>query len=72
VVPELLQREVQPQILADKALRYLTDAEARTQVQDEFARLHDRLGPGEGAQRAAACVAACLAEIEATDAAVAG
>jgi lipid-A-disaccharide synthase len=71
VVPEFLQREVQPQILAATALRYLTDAESRAQVQDEFARLHDRLGPGDGAQRAAACVAACLAETEATDAAVA-
>jgi len=72
VVPELTQGEVQPQTLAAIALRYLTDAEIRAEVQHEFARLHDRLGPGDGAQRAAACVAACLAEIEAADASVAG
>jgi len=67
-----VQGEVQPQILAATALRYLTDAEARAEVQREFARLHDKLGPGDGARRAAARVAACLAEIEAADAPVAG
>jgi lipid-A-disaccharide synthase len=72
VVPELVQDEVQPRILATTALRYLTDAQVRAEVQHEFARLHDKLGPGDGAQRAAACVAACLAEIEAADAPVAG
>jgi lipid A disaccharide synthetase len=72
VVPELVQDEVQPRILATTALRYLTEAQVRAEVQHEFARLHDKLGPGDGAQRAAACVAACLAEIEAADAPVAG
>jgi lipid-A-disaccharide synthase len=72
VVPELVQGEVQPQTLAATALRYLTHAEVRAQVQHEFARLHDILGPGDGAQRAAARVAACLAEIEAADAPVPG
>ncbi|ETX08693.1 lipid-A-disaccharide synthase [Candidatus Entotheonella palauensis] len=72
VVPELLQNDVEPQTLAAAALRYLTDAEARAAVQHEFARLHDKMGPGDGAQRAAACVAACLAEIEAENAVVPG
>jgi lipid-A-disaccharide synthase len=71
LVPELVQDDVQPPSLATLALRYLTDAEVRAEVQREFARLHDRLGPGDGAQRAAACVAACLAESEAADASVA-
>ncbi len=72
VAPELVQGEVQPQTLAATALRYLIDAEARAEVQHEFDRLHDKLGPGDGAQRAAACVAAYLAEIEAADASVPG
>jgi lipid-A-disaccharide synthase len=72
VVPELVQDEVQPQTLAALALRYLTDAEVRAELQHEFARLHDRMAPGHGAQRAAACVAACLAQIEAANAPVPG
>jgi len=72
VVPELVQDEVQPQTLAALALRYLADAEVRAELQREFARLHDRMSPGHGAQRAAACVAACLAQIEAANALVPG
>lgn len=72
VVPELVQGDVQPPYLAALALRYLTDTAVRAEVLREFARLHDRLGPGDGAQRAAACVAACLAEIEAANASVSG
>lgn len=70
IVPELVQRDVQPRALASLALRYLNDAAVRADVQDAFTRLHDRLGPGNGADRAAACVAQCLAEIEAADASV--
>ncbi len=70
IVPELVQRDVQPHALASTALRYLNDAAARADVQAEFARLHDRLGSGHGADRAAACVAQCLAEVEAADASV--
>ncbi len=72
VVPELVQDEVQPQTLAACALRYLLDAEARAEVQRELARLRDKMAPGDGAQRAAACVAACLAQIEAADVPVTG
>lgn len=72
VVPELVQEEVQPQTLAALALRYLTDAEAGAEVRHEFARLHHKMAPGHGARRAAACVAACLAQLEAADAPVPG
>ena len=72
VVPELVQEEVQPQTLAALALRYLTDAEVRAEVQREFARLRDKMAPGDGARRAAACVVACLAAIEAANAPVSG
>ncbi len=67
IVPELLQDDVQPKTLAALAVRYLTDTEARAEVQRELARLHDKMALGDGAQRAAACVAACLAEIESDD-----
>jgi len=67
VAPELLQGDVQPQALAAAALRYLTDSDVRAKAQCELAQLHDKLGPGGGAQRAAACVAACLVASEAAD-----
>ena len=66
VAPELLQGELQPQALAATALRYVTDAKARDEAQREFAQLRDRLGPGGGALRAAACVAARLEAIDAS------
>jgi len=66
VAPELLQGDLQPQALAATALRYVTDAGARTEAQREFAQLRDRLGPGGGAERAAACVAAHLEAIDAS------
>lgn len=72
VVPELVQEQVQPQTLAELALRYLLNAEARADVKRELARLHDKMSPGDGAQRAAACVAACLARVEAADVSVTG
>ncbi len=71
IVPELVQRDVQPHALASLALRYLNDAAVRADVQNEFARLHDRLSLGNGADRAAACVVQCLADIEAADTAIA-
>lgn len=71
IVPELVQGDVEPQALASLALGYLQDADIRANVKHEFARLHDRLGPGNGADRAAVCVAQCLADIEASDAAAA-
>jgi lipid-A-disaccharide synthase len=72
VAPEFLQGDVQPQKLADTALHFLTDAKVRAQIQAELAPLHTRLGPGDGAQRAAAVVAACLAEMGAADVPVPG
>jgi lipid-A-disaccharide synthase len=62
IVPELLQRQVQPQAIATHALRYLNDAEAAAQTQCEFARLRGILGPAGSAERAAVQVAQCLGE----------
>ncbi|MDH3599880.1 MAG: lipid-A-disaccharide synthase, partial [Candidatus Tectomicrobia bacterium] len=62
IVPELLQRQVQPHTIATHALRYLNNADASAQTQREFARLRGILGPGGSAERAAAQVAQCLAE----------
>jgi lipid-A-disaccharide synthase len=62
IVPELLQRQVQPHTIATHALRYLNDIEATAQTQREFARLRGILGLGGSAERAAAQVAQCLAE----------
>ncbi|WP_179131391.1 lipid-A-disaccharide synthase [Candidatus Entotheonella palauensis] len=72
VVPEFVQDEVQPQTLATAALHYLLDAKVRADVQHELAQLHHKMGPGDGAKRAAACVAACLTEIKAEEAPVPG
>ena len=57
IVPELVQRQVQPDVIAKYALRYLNDAEAAEQVKREFAQLRGLLGPGGSAARAAAEVA---------------
>jgi lipid-A-disaccharide synthase len=62
IVPELLQRQVQPHTIATHALRYLNDVEATVHTQREFARLRGILGSGGSAERAATQVAQCLAE----------
>lgn len=56
IVPELLQQQVHPRTLAALALKYLEDDEETQRVKRELARLHEILGPGGGAQRAAAYV----------------
>lgn len=61
IVPELLQRQVRPRTLAALALRYLEQNEEALRVKRELARLHDILGPGGSAQRAAAQVGHHLA-----------
>jgi lipid-A-disaccharide synthase len=72
IVPELLQRQVQPHTVATHALHYLTDVEATVQTKREFARLRGMLGPGGSAERAATQVAQCLAEATASPSAAAG
>ena len=61
IVPELLQRQVRPRTMAVLALRYLEQDEEALRVKRELARLHDILGPGGSAQRAAAQVGYHLA-----------
>jgi lipid-A-disaccharide synthase len=63
IVPELLQRQVQPRTMAALALRYLEQDAAAWRVKRELARLHAILGPGGSAQRAAAQVGHHLAAV---------
>jgi lipid-A-disaccharide synthase len=56
IVPEFLQHQVQPHTIAMLALRYLEHPEEARHVKRELARLHDILGPGGSARRAAARV----------------
>jgi lipid-A-disaccharide synthase len=60
LVPELLQRQVQPPAMAAAALPYLCDADVASRVKGELAGLYDRLGAGGSAQRAAVQVAQYL------------
>jgi lipid-A-disaccharide synthase len=60
IVPELLQAQVQPHAMAAAALPYVCDAAVASQVKSDLARLHDILGVGGSAQRAAAQVIRCL------------
>lgn len=56
IVPELLQHRVRPRTMADLALRYLAHHAETQHIQRELARLHNILGPGGSARRAAAYV----------------
>ena len=56
IVPELLQQHVRPCTMAALALKYLEHDQEAQRVKGELARLHDILGPGGSAQRAAAYV----------------
>ena len=53
IVPELLQRNVQPETIAALALRWIQEPAERQRVTRELGRLHDIMGAGGGAQRAA-------------------
>lgn len=57
VVPELLQEALSPQTLAALALHYLERPAVAQHVRRELMQLWGLLGTGQGAQRAAQCVA---------------
>ena len=61
-VPELIQGEANPERIAAEAARLLTDAVARNEMRAALAELRERLGEGGATGRAAAEVAAMLAE----------
>ena len=56
VVPELLQEDVQPDAMAQMALRYLEDTAAAQRMRAALAEISVTMGQGQGAQRAAACI----------------
>jgi lipid-A-disaccharide synthase len=62
VVPELIQDEANPERIAAEAARLLLCAEARNEMRSALGELRDRLGEGGASGRAAAEVAAMLAE----------
>jgi lipid-A-disaccharide synthase len=62
VVPELIQGDANPERLAAEAARLLTDAAARNEMRGALAELRGRLGERGASGRAAAEVAAMLAE----------
>ncbi|HEY7213842.1 MAG TPA: lipid-A-disaccharide synthase, partial [Thermoanaerobaculia bacterium] len=62
VVPELIQGDANPERIAAEAARLLTDAAARNEMRAGLAELRERLGEGGATGRAAAEVAAMLAE----------
>jgi lipid-A-disaccharide synthase len=63
VVPELIQGEANPERIAAEAERLLTDGEARRRMREALAGVRGRLGEGGASRRAAAEVAAMLAEV---------
>ena len=62
VVPELIQADANPERIAEEAARLLTDAAARDEMRASLAELRQRLGERGASGRAAAEVAAMLAE----------
>ncbi len=62
VVPELIQGEANPERIAAESARLLTDAAARNEMRAALAGLRERLGEGGASGRAAAEIAAMLAE----------
>jgi lipid-A-disaccharide synthase len=63
VVPELIQGEANPERIAAEAARLLTDAGERNRMREALAGVRGRLGEGGASRRAAAEVAAMLAEV---------
>jgi lipid-A-disaccharide synthase len=63
VVPELIQGEANPERIASEAARLLTDAGERNRMREALAGVRGRLGEGGASRRAAAEVAAMLAEV---------
>jgi lipid-A-disaccharide synthase len=63
VVPELIQGEANPQRIAAEAARLLTDRGERDRMREALTEVRGRLGAGGASGRAAAEVAAMLAEV---------
>jgi lipid-A-disaccharide synthase len=66
VVPELIQGDANPERIAAEAARLLTDVGARNEMRAGLAEVRGRLGEGGASGRAAAEVAAMLAEVART------
>jgi lipid-A-disaccharide synthase len=62
VVPELIQGDANPERIAAEAARLLTDAGARNEMRAGLSEVRGRLGEGGASGRAAAEVAAMLAQ----------
>jgi lipid-A-disaccharide synthase len=65
IVPELIQKDVHPQRIAEEALRILRDPILRRRMTESMAGIHQALGEPGAAQRAAAIVTSLLHETEA-------
>ena len=63
IVPELIQGDANPERIAEESARLLTDAAARNAMRAALAELRGRLGERGASGRAAAEVAAMLAEV---------
>ena len=60
VVPEFIQNEMQPGLLADQAARYLTDRLARESMRSDLTEIVKKLGPPGAIQRAADAILALV------------
>ena len=63
VVPELIQKDANPERIAFEGARLLTDAGERERMRAALAEVRGRLGEGGASRRAAGEVAAMLAEV---------
>jgi len=60
VVPELVQKDFTPELLAREAIRLLDAPEARAEMRRRLAEVRDKLGPPGAVERAADLIAAML------------
>ena len=60
VIPEMIQGNMRPDILARETLFYLSDEEARDRMKADLAALVERLGPPGALERAADAIASLL------------
>jgi lipid-A-disaccharide synthase len=60
VIPEMIQHNMRPDILAREALFYLSDHEERNRMKADLAALVERLGPPGALERAADAIASLL------------
>jgi lipid-A-disaccharide synthase len=60
VVPELVQKDFTPELLAREAIRLLDASEARAEMRRGLAEVRDKLGPPGAVERAADLIAAMV------------